>query len=334
MSDKKVENLIINKLTKEQYKSLENKSDTELYVITDEEHLTPDEVQDLLQKKVDKVEGKSLISDTEIERLSKVDNYDDTEVKQNIAANKNSIESNKNSIETNKNNIEKNVENISKNASDINSLQTDVNDLQTNVTDLQTSTTDLQTGVTDLQNNKQDKLTAGTGIEITDNVISNTQTSAEWGNIKGDISQQNDLTNVLDTKSNISEAGNSLSYNDSLLSLQNKEGNTLSSVTIKSTPDTDNKTIHLNENNQIEAIGVTTKSDTLMVNWEGTLEEYESGLIDGSIDPEWFCYITDDEETVSTLEVSYNEDDEEIVFAPTNLDDYITEIDSINGEEI
>lgn len=45
-----------------------------------------EEVDTLLNAKVDKVEGYSLISDTEIERLSTVDNYDDTEIKQLINA--------------------------------------------------------------------------------------------------------------------------------------------------------------------------------------------------------------------------------------------------------
>jgi len=48
---------------------------------------------------------------------------------------------------------------------------------------------------------KQDKLTAGMGIEITaDNIINNTQTSAEWGDITGTISDQTDLSMVLDAK--------------------------------------------------------------------------------------------------------------------------------------
>lgn len=42
--------------------------------------------------------------------------------------------------------------------------------------------------------------TAGTGIDITDGVISNTQTSAEWGNITGTLSNQTDLQNALDSK--------------------------------------------------------------------------------------------------------------------------------------
>ena len=42
--------------------------------------------------------------------------------------------------------------------------------------------------------------TAGTGIDITNNVISSTQSSAEWGNITGTLSDQTDLQSALDGK--------------------------------------------------------------------------------------------------------------------------------------
>jgi len=42
--------------------------------------------------------------------------------------------------------------------------------------------------------------TAGTGIDITNGVISNTQTSAAWWNITGTLSNQTDLQNALDAK--------------------------------------------------------------------------------------------------------------------------------------
>ena len=49
-------------------------------------------------------------------------------------------------------------------------------------------------------NDMQEKLTAWTGIDITNNVISNTQTSAEWWNIEWDIEDQTDLIDALDEK--------------------------------------------------------------------------------------------------------------------------------------
>lgn len=42
--------------------------------------------------------------------------------------------------------------------------------------------------------------TAGTGIDITNNVISSTQSSAEWGNITGDLDDQTDLMTELNKK--------------------------------------------------------------------------------------------------------------------------------------
>ncbi len=71
---------------------------------------------------------------------------------------------------------------------------------------------------------------------------------------------------------------------------------------------TDNQTIVQNEDNTITAIGQKTKSDTIMINWEGTQEEYETGLADGSIDPEWYCYITDDEKTLDYNNFAQKED--------------------------
>lgn len=46
--------------------------------------------------------------------------------------------------------------------------------------------------------NVQSKLSAGTGIEIVNGVINNTQTSAEWGKITGNIAEQTDLQNALE----------------------------------------------------------------------------------------------------------------------------------------
>lgn len=55
-------------------------------------------------------------------------------------------------------------------------------------------------------------ITAGTGISISDDgVISNTQTSAEWGSIIGNLSEQSDLNTVLEGKQLISNLVTSVS---------------------------------------------------------------------------------------------------------------------------
>lgn len=57
--------------------------------------------------------------------------------------------------------------------------------------------------VENIVSGKQDELIAGTGIDITDNVISCTQASAEWGNISGTLSNQTDLQDALNEKQNV-----------------------------------------------------------------------------------------------------------------------------------
>ena len=49
------------------------------------------DISDLESGKVDKVDGKSLISDSEITRLASVDNYDDTTIKQRVTTNETNI---------------------------------------------------------------------------------------------------------------------------------------------------------------------------------------------------------------------------------------------------
>lgn len=72
---------------------------------------------------------------------------------------------------------------------------------------------------------KQDKLTsenAGVGISIEEVggkvIISNTQTSAEWGNITGDIQDQQDLQEEFATKQDILIAGDNITIVDNVIS--------------------------------------------------------------------------------------------------------------------
>ena len=74
-------------------------------------------------------------------------------------------------------------------------------------------------------NGKQDKLTsenAGVGISIEDVggkvIISNTQTSAEWGNITGNIQDQLDLQAEFDTKQDTLIAGDNITIVDNVIS--------------------------------------------------------------------------------------------------------------------
>lgn len=60
----------------------------------------------------------------------------------------------------------------------------------------------------------------------------------------------------------------------------------------------DNETIIQDENKNLTAIGQKTKSNTIKIDWEGTTAEYEAGIENGTIKPNWYCYITDDEQIV------------------------------------
>ena len=57
----------------------------------------------------------------------------------------------------------------------------------------------------------------------------------------------------------------------------------------------DNITIQ-RQNGALTVIGMKTKSDDIMYDWIGTLEEWEEGRDNGTIPDEWICWITDDEE--------------------------------------
>ena len=80
--------------------------------------------------------------------------------------------------------------------------------------------------------------TAGTGIDITGNVITNTQTSAEWGNITGTLSDQTDLKNALDDKADASDIPTKVSdlTNDS--GFIDKDVNNLTNYDTSTTVDT------------------------------------------------------------------------------------------------
>ena len=70
--------------------TIENKA-VKLSDLTSVTQLIKDYTDEKDTNKVDKIEGKSLLDDTEIERLKGVNNYDDTEVKENIAEVKDSV---------------------------------------------------------------------------------------------------------------------------------------------------------------------------------------------------------------------------------------------------
>ena len=60
----------------------------------------------------------------------------------------------------------------------------------------------------------------------------------------------------------------------------------------------DEQTIIRKNNGTMQCIGQLTKSNTLKFDWEGTQAEYNVAYLNGTIQPDWYCYITDDEQFV------------------------------------
>ena len=149
-----------------------------------------------LATKVDKVEGKSLIENTEIERLKTLKNYDDTQIKTDIT-DINSVLETKASTTDLENGLKTKQDKLTFDTTPTTNSSNPVTSDGIKIElDKKVNSTTLTTELAE----KQNKLTAGTGIKIEGDIISNTQTSAEWGNIQGDITAQEDLQNALNTK--------------------------------------------------------------------------------------------------------------------------------------
>ena len=174
---------------------------------------------------------------------------------------------------------------------------------------------------------KQDVLIAGNGLEILeDGTINNTQTSAEWGNIIGNILDQEDLNAILLTKANEEETAYELVYENSILTLKNRKGDTLSEVSINELPDVDNVTIVINEENKLQSICEKTKSGTFKYTWIGTESEYTDAKDLGIVDEFTECIIIDSEAEKVVPIVQYE--------APTKLSQLANDIEFVTNDEL
>lgn len=73
---------------------------------------------------------------------------------------------------------------------------------------------------------------------------------------------------------------------------------------ISCTVNPDEQTIVRKNNGTMQCIGQITKSNTLKFDWEGTQAEYNVAYLNGTIQPDWYCYITDDESIVDYGDVA------------------------------
>ena len=174
---------------------------------------------------------------------------------------------------------------------------------------------------------KQDVLIAGNGLEILeDGTINNTQTSAEWGNIIGNILDQEDLNAILLTKANEEETAYELVYENSILTLKNRKGDTLSEISINELPDVDDVTIVINEENKLQSIGEKTKSGTFKYTWIGTEEQYVQDKELNIIDEFTECIIIDSEAEKVVPIVQYQ--------APTKLSELANDIEFVTNDKL
>ena len=73
--------------------------------------------------------------------------------------------------------------------------------------------------------------------------------------------------------------------------------------TISSDISIDNITIVQNDDKSLSTVARKTKNDKIIIDWEGTEAEYHQALLNNEINPDWYCYITDDEQAVSYVDV-------------------------------
>ena len=111
----------------------------------------------------------------------------------------------------------------------------------------------------------------------------------------------------LSNKQNKLESGDNISIENDIISCDIK-------------PDV--STIIQNEDGTLTNIGQLTKSGTIKIDWEGTEAEYTRAMLNGEIQPDWYCYITDDESIVDyegSTKLDFNQITNCITEIPQNI---------------
>lgn len=212
--------------------------------------------------KVDKVEGKSLISDTEIARLASVDNYDDTAIKAEIAkkADANTIPSKVSELTNDSNyqtaeqvsstvttEIAKVVADAPESLNTLKEMSDWIAGHEDDASAMNSAISDNKTAITALQTGKADKNEIPTTVaELTD--------SGDYAK-KTDLHSHDNKT-VLDgiTSTKVSDWDSAKTHADSAHAPSNAQANVLESVKVNNqeiTPD-DNKAVNIDLTNYAE----------------------------------------------------------------------------------
>ena len=184
------------------------------------------------------------------------------------------------------------------------------NTIQPKLDELDEEIDNTKTNIQNLENTKQNNLTsanAGDGISIVDGIISNTRVSAEWGNIKGNISTQNDLQLELESKVNLDDMVEidmvEVDIDGIKTDIEQLEDAKLNKTSV------DNATIHINNSDNLEVLGVKTLDGTSKKTWIGTSAKYETDRASGLITDTTECIITDDEQELTLGVDTYTKDE-------------------------
>ena len=164
---------------------------------------------------------------------------------------------------------------------------------------------------------KQNKLTAGDGVTIENDIITINL---------DDFYTSNAIDELLLQKANVSETGYNLDYTDNILTIQNMNGDELSSVKIVSAPEVDNVTINLSNSNQLQSIGEITRNGIPKYTWIGTQEEYDQAKLNGVITELTEVLITDSEAETITPIAQYD--------APTKLSELANDMDFVTQSDL
>ena len=150
---------------------------------------------------------------------------------------------------------------------------------------------------------KQNKLTAGEGIQIKDDTISSTVNSAEWGNITGDINTQTDLIEKLSQSGGSGKA--------------------------------DNITITKNSNDELQTEGCLNQlnNSTPIKFWSGTKAEYDalesySDDVIYNVDEDSSTIHSGDNETITGIKTFDGQDTRQSVTITNDLVDINSESES------
>ena len=107
-------------------------------------------------------------------------------------------------------------------------------------------------------------------------------TASQWQAINSGI--------TADSIAEFEAKGALLDYTGNTLTLEDSDGNALSSVTIQSSPDLDGKSITKNSSQELQTIGVINQNDTTTAikTWTGTKAQYDA-IVTKNASTEYFC---------------------------------------------